>query len=153
MGALVGYALAGSIRVAWRTREAVLTGPMALQSALISVLLLVPGGGTRVTGAAFIGAMGGTATEQFITLMQINTPTALLSRKQRIASTISAMIMTLGMAQAGIVIHLTGENIPLMHSIPPGETVLVTARGLFSLRFSEFMRSQGLQPEPVSGAR
>jgi len=152
-GALVGYALAGSIRVTGRAREATIIGSMTLQSAVIPFLLLIHAPAALVAGMAFAGAMGGICNVQFISLLQIATPPALLGRVQGLVTTISAGVMPLGMALAGIVFDLVGKNIPLMYSVSPGLTVLFTLLGLLSRRYREFLRSDGPAEEPGQETR
>ena len=142
LGALLGYLVAGALPARGKAREVVVAGGLVAQSALVPVLLLFPYAGFQLPAFVGIGMLEGLIGVNFITLLQAATPPAFRGRVQSLATTASAAVMPLGMALAGIVFDLVGQNVPLLFSLSGGLTLLGSLAGLRSKRFREFLRTR-----------
>jgi DHA3 family macrolide efflux protein-like MFS transporter len=146
VGSLLGYLLAGSIRLRGRAREAMVVTSMILQSALIPLLLVVRSPGLVVAGFLLTGALGGLFNVYFVSIIQITTPPTLMGRVQGLTATISAGVMPLGMALSGIFFDLVGKDVVLMFCLASGLTILFSLLALLSRHYREFLRSEGPGP-------
>jgi MFS family permease len=139
-GSLLGFLLTGAFPPRGRAREAAVGGGLVLQSALIPLLLLAPRAGVQLAGFLLIGILNGVINVSFMTLLQLNTPPELLGRVQSLSMTVSAAVMPLGMALAGIVFDLIGQDVVLMFAVSGGLTLACSILGLASRSYRAFLR-------------
>jgi MFS family permease len=138
-GGLIGFALAGALRVQGRGREALLAGATIGQSATIPLMLLLPGVGLQVVLFLAAGIMGGLVNVHVMTLLQTAAPQQLRGRVQSLATTVSAGVMPVGMALAGVLFDLTGGSFWLVIGVPGLAMLAVSAAALLSRRYRSFL--------------
>ena len=138
-GGLIGFALAGALPVRGRGREALLAAATIGQSATIPLMLLLPSAPFQVALFLAAGLMGGLVNVHVITLLQTAAPPELRGRVQSLATTVSAGVMPVGMALAGILFDLTGGNFRLVIGVPGLAMLLVSAAALVSRHYRSFL--------------
>jgi MFS family permease len=150
IGALFGYVIAGAVPTRGAAREAAVGLGLVVQSGLVVVLLLHPALWFPIGGFVVMGLLNGVLNVNFMTLLQIATPPALLGRVQSLATTGSTAVMPLGMALAGAAFDLVGKNVSLMYILGGGSAFLCSLVGLLSRPYREFLRF--VPPEAESSA-
>jgi MFS family permease len=110
IGALVGYLLAGTLKISGRARAAWLLSFMVSASALYGALGLFRS--SAVIGAIIftIGALSSFVNVSIITVLQIATPSQIRGRVFGLLTTITACLQPVGMGMAGAAASLAGKN-------------------------------------------
>jgi MFS family permease len=125
-GTVLGFILAGTMKLAGRSRAAGILTAMFLYPAVFSVLAF-----TRTPwlalGVVFVGgATVGLVNVYLMTMIQSATPTELRGRVMGLLTTLSLGLMPLGMALGGVVGDLTHKNVPLILLVCVGLAFVVT---------------------------
>ena len=115
VGSMIGYLLAGALRVQGRMRVVTVTACIILSS--LGYILL---GWTRVPQVAVVlaalgGVTGGFVTVNITTIMQLQTPPDLRGRVFGLLGTISGSLTPIAMGLAGVIADLVNQNIPLIY--------------------------------------
>lgn len=125
VGTMLGYVLAGILRVRARTRGAL----------MIAISVLVPLGFiglglAQSTGAALAltvigGLAGGYVTVNITTLIQATTPSEIRGRVVGLLAALSTALTPIGSGVAGIAADLVDRNIPLIFIVSGALTALI----------------------------
>ncbi|HHH41758.1 MAG TPA: MFS transporter [Chloroflexi bacterium] len=115
VGSLVGYLLAGSLRLSGRARSRWMVTFIVLESAGYGLLGLVRDPKVALTLAFLGGATGGFISVNIMTILQLSTPGEIRGRVFGLLGTISSSLSPLAMGLAGVVADLLGQNIPLIY--------------------------------------
>ena len=154
LGSMLGFMLAGAAPTRGQARVVVVGLGVVLQSALIPLLLLFHRPGLQLAGFVVVGLLGGVVNVNFMTLLQLSTPPELLGRVQSLASTAVLAVMPLGMALAGLVFDLVGQDVVLMYAVSGGATLACSLLGLASRGYRDYLRGASAapaSPEPPAG--
>lgn len=116
-GALVGYALAGVLKLPARARSGVILMMLVGFGAVFVLLSQVRAAPLALLLMFAVGVMSGFINISIMTLMQISTPSAIRGRVFGFLSTLSAGLIPLGMGISGLVADALGQDIPLIYSI------------------------------------
>jgi MFS family permease len=157
VGTMLGYVLAGVLRVKAATRGAL----------MIAISVLVPLGFiglglAQTTGAALAltligGLAGGYVTVNITTLIQATTPSEIRGRVVGLLAALSTALTPIGSGIAGIAADLVDRNIPLIFIVSGGVTVVIallltTSRSYRALMSTDFgpagTRRGPAQPKP-----
>jgi DHA3 family macrolide efflux protein-like MFS transporter len=117
VGSLIGYALAGVLRLPGRKRAA-----LAIASLFLVCLTLGAAGLTNRAFAALalflvMGVGSGIVNIGIATTLQLTTPTEIRGRVFGLLGTLAGGLTPIGMGLAGVVIDAVGHNIPLIFRI------------------------------------
>ncbi len=146
LGSLLGFLLAGALPARGGARVVMVGGSLVLQSALIPLLLVFHWGGAQLAGFLVVGVLGGVINVNFMTVLQLSTPPELLGRVQSLAMTASTAVMPLGMALAGVVFDLIGQNVVLMYAVSGGLTLASSLLGMASRGYRDYLRGAPVAP-------
>ncbi len=115
VGSVIGYVLAGVIRLVGTTRSKVMVGVIIVESAGYGVLGLVSHPIAALALAFMGGCAGGYFSILLTTLLQITTPSQIRGRVFGLLSTIAGSLAPIAMGLTGVVADLTDHNIPLIY--------------------------------------
>jgi MFS family permease len=159
-GGLMGFALAGALPVRGRGREIMLAAATVGQSATIPLMLVLPGIPLQIALFLAAGLMGGVVNVHVMTLLQTAAPPEMRGRVQGLATTVSAGVMPVGMALAGILFDVSGGNFWLVIGLPGLAMLAVSGAALFSRSYRSFLADSpsapaapGLGPGPGESAQ
>ena len=138
-GGLVGFAVAGTLPVRGRGREALVAGATIGQSAIIPLMLVLRAAPFQVGGFLLAGVMGGLVNVHAMTLLQTAAPPQLRGRVQSISTTLSVGVMPVGMALAGVLFDLTGGSFWWVIGLPGVLMLIVSCAALFSRHYRSFL--------------
>jgi DHA3 family macrolide efflux protein-like MFS transporter len=115
LGTLVGYLLAGALRVSGKARAVLLLSFMVFASVLYGLLGLFKTPSVIAGIVLSIGIVSSFINVSIITVLQITTPSELRGRVFGLLSTITACLLPIGMGMAGTAAALVGKNISLIY--------------------------------------
>jgi DHA3 family macrolide efflux protein-like MFS transporter len=127
LGSILGYLLAGLVRVTGEKRARLLVPLIASAPAPMALTGFVHNGPLALVLALAMGIMLGLINVNLVTLLQTTTPDELRGRVLGLWSSLTSAVMPLGMALGGVAGDLTGKNIPLVFTTAGALTLLVTA--------------------------
>jgi len=139
LGALVGYALAGLIKPAGKTRCTIVIIFLILTSLLLSALYWV----TTPLGALILftvfGAMNGLVNINIISILQMSTASEIRGRVFGLLGTLASGLSPISMGLAGVLVDATGHNIPMIYLITGILAALVTILVSLDRHFRDFL--------------
>jgi DHA3 family macrolide efflux protein-like MFS transporter len=138
-GALLGYLLAGTLKIAGRQRSILIILFLIGLSIFLGTLGMVDIPIIALLLFLLIGFMSGTINVYIITILQVTTSSEIRGRVFGVLNTLSAGLMPLGMGLAGIVADLTDQNIPLILIACGAISVLLTIALSSSPELREFL--------------
>ena len=116
-GALIGYALAGSLHIAPRKRSAVLVTTLLATGGLLGALGWAGSPGVALLLLGATGILNGFFNILLVTAFQLSTPTEMRGRVMGVVTTVAMAVAPLGMAAGGVLGDLTGKNLPLIYGL------------------------------------
>jgi MFS family permease len=142
LGAMIGYALAGSIKFSAKARSYLMIAILVIQPVLIGVLGLVFVPLVSLLFMLVIGIMNGFLNINIITIMQLTTPSEIRGRVFGTMGAITGGLSPLAMGLGGVVADLTGHNIPLIYLSCGGITTAVSVILSFNRDFRHFLAQE-----------
>jgi len=142
VGTVVGFILAGGLRLQAKTRGRVLLTFIILQSAIFALFGLA-GTVYVAAGLGFLyGCMNGFIMVNFTTIVQITTPDEIRGRVFGILATIQGSLAPLAIGLAGIIADLVNQNIPLIYISSGVIMTVFVIIVAFDHHFREFLSSE-----------
>lgn len=132
-GSIAGYAAAGALRIAPRTRPAVFVAAVVGFGASFALAGLVRQPLLALALFVTVGALTGLINITVLTLFQVSTPGEMRGRVMSLVIALSGAAAPLGMALGGVLGDATGKNIPLLYGLAGGAVGLL---GLCSSGFA-----------------
>jgi MFS transporter, DHA3 family, macrolide efflux protein len=114
-GTLVGYLLAGTVRVSGKARAVLLLSFMVFASVLYGLLGLFKTPSVIAGIVLSIGIVSSFINVSIITVLQLTTPSEIRGRVFGLLSTITACLLPIGMGMAGAAAALVGKNISMIY--------------------------------------
>lgn len=115
VGSLVGYLVAGAVRLSGTARSRWMVAFIVLESAGYGLLGLVREPVTAMLLAFLGGITGGFVTVNITTILQITTPGEIRGRVFGLLGALSGILAPFAMGLAGVVADLVDQNIPLIY--------------------------------------
>ena len=154
VGNLLGFVLAGTIKVSGKSRAPVVVGFMLLASVLTGLLGVVNTPGMAASVVIGIGASSGFMNVNIWTILQITTPSEIRGRVFGLLATMSACLLPIGMGLAGVAASLVGKNISLIYFVCGACMIGVTLLASVLVEFRNYMAFEPekteKEPEVVS---
>ena len=117
VGSLLGYLLAGFIRINGRRRAWTIISAAIIACAGLSSLALIKFTFFALGDLLLVGIMGGFINVTAINLLQLTTPAEIRGRVFGFLGTLTGGLTPVGMGLAGVVADLTGRNIPVIYGL------------------------------------
>ncbi|MBI5032173.1 MAG: MFS transporter [Chloroflexi bacterium] len=114
-GTMLGYLLAGVIRLEGKVRSRVVVGMILLEAIGYGLLGLVDNPFTAVALALLGGCVGGFVGILITTLLQLTTPGDVRGRVFGFLATIAASLTPIAMGMTGVIADALDQNIPLIY--------------------------------------
>jgi len=146
-GSLIGYIVAGSVKLSGKARGKWMVTFIILESAGYGLLGLVKDPVTAMVLAFLGGATGGFVTVNMTTILQITTPGEIRGRVFGLLGTLSGSLAPIAMGLAGVVADLVGQNIPLIYLSCGAIMAVLSLAVLLNRHVRDFLACE-LEDEP-----
>jgi MFS family permease len=130
VGAMVGFAVAGSIKLSGTARGRWLMIFIVMEAVGYGLLGLIKNPAPAMVLAIVGGITGGFVTVHITTILQLTTPGDMRGRVFGLLATVSGSLAPLAMGLAGVVADLVNQNIPLIY-VSCGAIMLVLSVAVF----------------------
>jgi MFS family permease len=117
VGNLVGFLIAGTVKVSSSARAGAIVGFMLLASVLYGLLGIAGTAWMAATLVAGIGASSGFMNVNIWSILQVTTPSDIRGRVFGLLQTVAACLLPIGMGLAGLAASLLGKNIALIYIV------------------------------------
>jgi MFS family permease len=150
LGSVIGYVIAGWVRVSGKSRCRWMLGFIVLESAGHGLLGFVRDPFTALLLASLGGAAGGFVAVNILTLVQITTPSEIRGRLFGVLGTISGGLAPLAMGLGGVAADLLNRNVSLIYLVCGAAMTAIALPLLWNGRVREFLAYEGTsEPSPA----
>jgi len=139
LGALLGYGIAGSLRLSGRGRAMIVILFLFLASLgfVAAGLVLIPV--VALICFLLIGAFTGVVNINIMTTLQLTTPSEIRGRVFGLLGTLSSGLTPIGMGLAGLITDAIDHNVPLIYIISGAASAAVTLGMALDRHFREYL--------------
>lgn len=116
-GNLLGFLIAGTVKVSSSARASTVVGFMLLASVLYGLLGVASAAWMAATLVAGIGVSSGFMNVNIWSILQVTTPSDIRGRVFGLLQTVAACLLPIGMGLAGLAASLLGKNIALIYIV------------------------------------
>ncbi len=141
-GALIGFALAGALRMSGRGRAITSIGALFLVCTALGAAGLTDRALVALALFVVIGAGSGIVNIGIATTLQLTTPSEIRGRVFGLLGTLSGGLMPIGMGLAGVIVDIAGRDIPLILRVCGGAAALVMVPIALDRSFRSFLASE-----------
>ncbi len=138
-GSLIGYALAGVLKMSGKTRGVLLITFLILIGLCFASLGLVPPPFVSLAIFLTCGVLLGVCNITIMTTLQLTTQSEIRGRVFGLLGTLSTGLVPIGMGLAGVVADLVNQDIPLIMAVSGLATSALTVVVAFDRHFREFL--------------
>lgn len=138
-GSMVGFLVAGGLRLVGRTRSVFMLAALTILSLNIGVIGMVHNVWMALGGMFVAGIAAGFFNIGVMTILQLTTPSEIRGRVFGLLGTLATGLTPIAMGLAGIVADLVHQNIPLIFMVSGGITVALSLFMSTSRAFREYL--------------
>lgn len=151
VGSLVGYLLAGLLKLRGKPRAAWMVTFIIVESLGYGLLGLVRNPFVALLMAFLGGATGGFVTVNITTILQLTTPNEVRGRVFGLLGTISGSLAPIAMGLAGVVADLVNQNVPLIYLACGAAMTILSVAVLLNQDVRDFLAHEAEKPGPIEG--
>jgi MFS transporter, DHA3 family, macrolide efflux protein len=148
VGSLIGYALAGALRVTPRVRGLLVIAALTLIGVSIAALGLTRSRPVALAIMTLTGIESGFFNVCLVTVLQLATPTEIRGRVFGVLGTLAAGLMPIGMGLAGVIADLVHRNVPLIFLVCGAAATATMGALAWRAGFREFVAREEPAPTP-----
>ncbi len=141
-GTLIGYAIAGGVKISGHIRSTAVISALILLSFCLPLLSILREPVLALALMIIIGVLSGFFHINIYTLLQIAIPSEMRGRVFGLLLTISGGLAPISMGLSGIIADLVNQNIPLIYAVSGIITLFLSIITSFSKNFRSFLRSE-----------
>ncbi len=141
-GTLIGYAIAGGVKISGHIRSTAVISTLILLSFCLPLLSILREPVLALALMIIIGVLSGFFHINIYTLLQIAIPSEMRGRVFGLLLTISGGLAPISMGLSGIIADLVNQNIPLIYAVSGIITLFLSIITSFSKNFRSFLRSE-----------
>lgn len=145
-GAMIGYLLAGKLKVPGRVKSWLILLSLFIQSILMGSLGFITVPYVAVGCIVITGIFIGYININIITILQISTPSVIRGRVFSLLGTLAGGLTPIAMGLAGVVTDLLNKDIALLYMICGGSTAITSLIFFFNKPFRNFLATE---PEKI----
>ncbi len=149
VGALIGYAVAGSLKISGVIRSRLIITLLFVQSLQFALFGVVYDRFLALSITLFLGIFNGIINVYILTILQTTTPTEIRGRVFGLLQTIAGGLMPLGMGLGGVAAELLNNNVALIFIVSGLTTALCMVVVSASRPFREYLAYEVLAREVV----
>ncbi len=139
VGSLIGYAVAGSLKISGRLRSVMLIVFLILLGVVFGALGLSNSPWLSLALTLSMGLLSGVVNISIITVLQLTTPSEIRGRVFGLLGTIIGGLMPLGMGLAGVVMEMLDNNVALIFIVCGAAMALINIGMAFNRHFRVFL--------------
>ena len=139
-GSLLGYAVAGIIKLSGRSRSRAMIIALILMSSCLPTFSIIASAFHALLLMALLGILNGFLNINIITILQLSISSDIRGRMFGLLTTLTGGLTPLSMGLSGIVADLLNQNIPLIYAMCGFMTLLLSILTSLSLSFRRFLQ-------------
>jgi MFS family permease len=140
-GSLIGYAIAGGVKISPITRSKAVVAALILMAACLPVLSILSSAAHALIVMTIIGVVNGFLYINVITLIQIAIPSEMRGRIFGLLTTLTGGLVPVSMGLSGVIADLLNQNIPLIYAVCGLTTLILSILTSLNRDFRKFLQT------------